>query len=120
MRAPKSVWLRRCGKYMNSNHMRWKTNHRARVTWTSCWMKWRPSPAMGKRTARIWTRLTLTTPVTKPMTPPLDRRVSIAGRVKAYLPYTQARPEYVAEGRLLRMVGLTREAIDPRRHIPAG
>ena len=45
------------------------------------------------------------------MTTPLDRRVSIAGRVKAYLPYTQARPEYVAEGRLLRMVGLTLEAI---------
>ncbi|MFZ5605445.1 MAG: flagellum-specific ATP synthase FliI, partial [Pseudomonadota bacterium] len=45
------------------------------------------------------------------MTTPLDRRISVADRIKSYLPYTQARPEYVAEGRLLRMVGLTLEAV---------
>lgn len=52
------------------------------------------------------------------MTSPLDPRVSIAGRIQSYLPYTQARPEYVAEGRLLRMVGLTLEAVGCK--VPVG
>ena len=52
------------------------------------------------------------------MTTPLDSRVRIADRIKSYLPYTQARPEYVAEGRLLRMVGLTLEAVGCK--VPVG
>lgn len=41
----------------------------------------------------------------------LPQRLSIASRVQRYLPYTQAKPEYLVEGRLLRMVGLTLEAV---------
>lgn len=40
----------------------------------------------------------------------LNQRLSIAARLNRYVPYTKAKPEYLVEGRLLRMVGLTLEA----------
>src|SRR3990167_7220691 len=103
MPAPKNVWLRCCSRCTSSSNMRWKINHRPRATWTNCWMKWNPSAAMRVLSIFLWTRQTMTTP--------FERRASVADRIKSYLPYTQARPEYVAEGRLLRMVGLTLEAV---------
>ena len=44
----------------------------------------------------------------------LNQRTSLAERLQRYLPYTQGAPEYVVEGRLLRMVGLTLEAVGCR------
>ncbi|MGB3622156.1 flagellar protein export ATPase FliI [Ketobacter sp. MCCC 1A13808] len=41
----------------------------------------------------------------------LNLRSSIAQRLNRYLPYTQAEPDIQVEGRLLRMVGLTLEAV---------
>ncbi|MEE2731442.1 MAG: flagellar protein export ATPase FliI [Pseudomonadota bacterium] len=45
------------------------------------------------------------------MTTDLKQRPSIAHRLQRYLPYAQAQPQYLVEGRLLRMVGLTLEAV---------
>lgn len=45
------------------------------------------------------------------MTDKLQQRISIAERIKRYVPYAMAKPDYTAEGRLLRMVGLTLEAV---------
>ena len=41
----------------------------------------------------------------------LSQRPSIAQRLKSYVPYTNTQPDYPVEGRLLRMVGLTLEAV---------
>lgn len=41
----------------------------------------------------------------------LSQRPSIAQRLKNYVPYTNTQPDYPVEGRLLRMVGLTLEAV---------
>ncbi|MCG8534095.1 MAG: flagellar protein export ATPase FliI [Pseudomonadales bacterium] len=48
----------------------------------------------------------------------LSQRASIAQRISAYHPYTQSKPEYQVEGRLLRMVGLTLEAVGCK--VPVG
>lgn len=41
----------------------------------------------------------------------LTQRASIADRIKGYLPYARTTPPFITEGRLLRMVGLTLEAV---------
>lgn len=48
----------------------------------------------------------------------LNHRISIADRIKNYLPYSATKPEYLVEGRLLRMVGLTLEAVGCK--VPVG
>ena len=52
------------------------------------------------------------------MHPDLSHRISIADRIKQYLPYSHAVPPFVTEGRLLRMVGLTLEAVGCK--VPVG
>ncbi len=52
------------------------------------------------------------------MHPDLNQRPSVAQRIQQYLPYSQKTPPFVAEGRLLRMVGLTLEAVGCK--VPVG
>lgn len=48
----------------------------------------------------------------------LSQRTSLARRLGRYLPYTRTQPRLLVEGRLLRMVGLTLEAVGCR--VPVG
>ncbi len=49
---------------------------------------------------------------------PLAERQPLADRLSKYLPYCSENPSYIMEGRLVRMIGLTLEAIGC--HVPIG
>lgn len=57
-------------------------------------------------------------PTVASMTFDLHKRASIGSRIRGYVPYSLRTPPFVSEGRLLRMVGLTLEAVGCK--VPVG